>query len=288
MAKVSIIGVGRLGGALALALDRARHTISQLVFRNRCDAAFIDSLSSRPEMVTIDQLEKVEGVAVICTGDPEIENVAARLAAVGHSKNVVLHTSGAYSSNLLGRLRETGSAVGSMHPLVSVSSAEAGISVFKDAYFCIEGDGDAVEVADALTRSLGGLPFSIPTEKKAVYHAAAVMASGHLTALIDAALEMMRLAGVSAENAPKILLPLINSTVQNIERTGTKKALTGSFARADAQTVSEHLRAFRDEDLELIRSIYKVLGMRSLEIAVSNGADEAAVGAVRSLLSGKQ
>lgn len=288
MANVSIIGIGRLGGALAIALDRAGHTVAQLVYRHRPDAEFAHSLSSDPTLVSIDQLEDVEGVVLICTGDPEIENVVARLADIGHPENIVLHTSGAYSSDLLERLRESGSAVGSMHPLVSVNSAGSGRSVFNDAYFCVEGDKVAVEMAEGLARSLGGLPFSIPTEKKTLYHAAAVMASGHLTTLIDTSLEMMRLAGVEPEISPKILLPLIKSTLQNIEQTGTGKALTGSFARADAQTVRAHLHALREEDRELLMSIYKVLGIRSLDIALANGADEAAAQAVRTLLSGEQ
>ena len=74
-----------------------------------------------------------------------------------------------------------------MHPLVSVSDAFLGAERFAGVYFCIEGEAAAVAAATSLAISLGGKAFSIPTDSKPLYHAAAVTASGHLVAVTDAA-----------------------------------------------------------------------------------------------------
>ena len=70
------------------------------------------------------QLERLPPTELvfITTPDDAVGRVAARLAGVGPEKvrgRIVLHTSGALSSDVLAPLRARGFHTGSMHPLAS-------------------------------------------------------------------------------------------------------------------------------------------------------------------------
>jgi predicted short-subunit dehydrogenase-like oxidoreductase (DUF2520 family) len=172
-----------------------------------------------------------------------------------------------------------------MHPLVSINDAVSGSAGFSDTYFCIEGDAMARKAGSAIAESLGGRTFSIRSADKPLYHAAAVTACGHLVALIDGAIEMLTECGVDPAYAREILLPLIKSTVANLESEPPERALTGSFARADVEAFERHLTAIQRAMPVSIRDIYLLLGERSLDLAASNGADPARVEKLRESIS---
>jgi predicted short-subunit dehydrogenase-like oxidoreductase (DUF2520 family) len=181
-------------------------------------------------------------------------------------QRTVLHTSGALSSNVLSPLAGAGFRTGSLHPLLSVSDPAAGAAKLRGAFFCLEGDRSAVRIARQVVRDLGGHSFSIAPGNKALYHAAAVMASGHLIALFDIAIEMLARCGLSERRAREVLLPLVASTVANLSVKNSAGALTGTFARGDVATVERHLAAIEKESLPEALAAYVLLGRRSLSL----------------------
>jgi predicted short-subunit dehydrogenase-like oxidoreductase (DUF2520 family) len=273
MRTVSIIGVGRIGGALALALEKKAYTIESLIYRDREKAAIIrEKLKSKPQLFSAGEIDKIESeVVLICTQDAEIGNVAGILAAKLRHQPSVFHTSGALSSETLKELKNIGCPTGSIHPLVSISDAQLGVERFQGAYFCIE--GEAAVIAERIVADLGGNAFSIETNYKTLYHAAAVIACGHLVALLNASFEILEKCGLEAEKAKRILLPLINSTIGNLELQTPAAALTGTFARADAETFKRHVEALEKNVAPEILEIYLLLGLRSLPLAEKQGAN---------------
>lgn len=287
MRSISIIGIGRVGGALAIALNAAGFKIDRLIHRGK---NAVDRVSPRvgagTEISELSAVKSIESdVVLITTADPDIPSVAAQLADILSNRPVVLHTSGSLSSEILEQLAISGCATGSMHPLVSISDPVAGSGSFANAYFCIEGNPAAVEAANAIVGSLGGKSFSIEPAFKSLYHAAAVTACGHLVALIDTAMEMLVECGIARESAKQVLLPLIQSTITNLETQTPEKALTGSFARADLGAFERHMASISQNSPVDVRSIYLLLGERSLDLAEKNGANAADVRRLRESIS---
>ena len=273
--KISIIGIGRLGGALAIALSKKGFEIENLIVRNPQTAVIIAELiEPAPKILSSDEFSEISSDAIlIATQDFEIGNVARKLKESLRIKPNVFHTSGALSSEVLSDLKKIGCRVGSIHPLVSVSDARLGSDRFENAYFCVEGDPQAVEIAEEIVEKLGGKPFSIAAEYKALYHASAVTACGHLVALIDAAIEMLSRCGLEEATAQKILLPLIESTVENLETQTTAEALTGTISRADVQTLEKHLAVLGENVSREALDIYLLLAARSVNLAKKRGAN---------------
>lgn len=276
MTTVSIIGIGRVGGALALALDKKNYQIENLLVRDQSNAARITPLmKSQPQIISDTQVALIKSdVIFITTQDPEIIKIAELFSMRAGNKKTVFHTSGSLSSEVLQTLKKKDFFVGSIHPLVSVSDSIIGEKRFANSYFCVEGDIEAVETAKMIVGDLDGKSFQIETKFKTLYHAAAVTACGHLVATIDTAIEMMEKCGIGAAEAQKVLLPLIKSTVENLEVQTASQALTGTFARTDAETFERHRETMRANLSSEICEIYYLLGLRSLKLAEKNGADK--------------
>jgi predicted short-subunit dehydrogenase-like oxidoreductase (DUF2520 family) len=267
---VSIIGSGRLGTALAVALAAHGYSIQSLVARrvqNARKAATL--LDGKPQILGAKQLLSVRpaDLFLITVPDDQIASVAAELSRLNSERTITaLHTSGALSSAVLEPLRERGWHTGSVHPLISVSDKNATLA---GAFWSVEGDRTALRTGKTIVSDLGGQSFSIRSEDKPLYHAAAVMVSGNVVALFDVALEMLRRCGLSRKQARDVLTPLIASTVHRLETKDPAEALTGTFSRGDVETVKRHLAALKQSELTDALELYRLLGQRSLKLGKS-------------------
>ena len=285
--EVSIIGTGRLGTALAIALASEGYPIGSLVARRRESARRAAAILDVPSRVSaLKELadRPAAGLLLISTPDDQIPRVAEALARLDWEPDgtpAALHTSGALSAEQLAPLGEKGWSIGSVHPLVSVSESKAGARLLRGAFWCVEGDKRAVRLARALVRDLGGKSFSIESKNKPLYHAAALMTSGNVTALFDVASQMMVRCGLTDNQARQVLLPLLSSAVDNLQKMDPARALTGTFARGDLETVKRHLAALKDNEPTL--EIYRLLGQWSLGLA-SARLDPAVVKRIKRLI----
>jgi predicted short-subunit dehydrogenase-like oxidoreductase (DUF2520 family) len=268
---LSVIGAGRLGTGLALTLaDRGYKTVA-VVCRHEHSARRAATTLKGALFLTPDRLSELppSKIILIATPDDVIGETASSLAAFlsPSADTTVLHTSGALSSKVLEPLRRRRISTGSLHPLAAVSDPESARRSLPKAYYCVEGQPKAVAVAKRIVKALNGQSFSVSSQKKPLYHAAALIAAGHSVALFDAASEMLSRCGLKRTEAQRVLLPLVRSTVANLEQSNPSKALTGTFSRGDIATVREHLRAIEAEGLNDVLEIYRVLGRRSLELS---------------------
>ncbi len=282
---ISIIGIGRLGGALAIALAKKGYEIENLVARDTQTVEKIKHLfSPKTKILSPEEFSEIKSdIILIATQDFEIETVAENLAENLSYQPFVFHTSGSLSSEILEKLKDC--KIGSIHPLVSISDAIIGAEKFADVYFCVEGEAEAVKIAEKISGDLGGKSFSIETKFKALYHASAVTACGHLVALIDVANEMLAKCGLDEENAQKILLPLIKSTVENLAVQNTSEALTGTFARLDTETFERHLNIMKENVSGEALETYLQLGMRSLHLVKEQNSNRQKLEDMRKKLS---
>jgi len=268
--EVSIIGTGRLGTALAVALAGRGYSIQSLVARRVQNARKAANLiDARVQVLAAKQLRALlpADLFLITVPDDQISAVARELSKINADRKVTaLHTSGALSSDVLAPLREKGWHTGSIHPLMSVSGSSDGEASLRGAFWSVEGDRSAVRLGKAIVKDLGGKSFSIRSEDKPLYHAAAVMSSGNVVALFDVALEMLGKCGLDRKTARSILVPLIASTVRSLETKDPAQALTGTFSRGDVETVKRHLAALKDNKLVEALDLYRLLGQRSLKL----------------------
>jgi predicted short-subunit dehydrogenase-like oxidoreductase (DUF2520 family) len=276
--RVTIIGAGRMGQGLGLALKRRGYKV---VLVNRTPRDVIPPLllhqGSRSEATAGAEL------ILIATPDDAIAEVAVELAAerAVARDQVVLHLSGLLDRTALRPLEETGAACGSFHPLHSVAEPATAAERLKGAYAGIEGDERALIAAERLANTLRMVPVRIPAEAKPAYHAAAAFVANYTVALVGVAERLARSAGVAPEVAARLFLPLLGGAVANLTALGPAASLTGAVRRGDVQTIQAHLEALESED----RKLYRTVGRAAVALAREAGLSDAAAERVDAVLA---
>jgi predicted short-subunit dehydrogenase-like oxidoreductase (DUF2520 family) len=283
---VGIIGPGRAGVGLALALAAAGYTV--LVYGRHkkplpkpltLTVGPADASPPPPPPAWIAQA----GVVVLAVRDDAIRPLAESLARAGTigGEHVVLHLSGVQGQEALGSLVSTRAALGSLHPLQTISDPERAPQRLKGAWAAVEGMPRAVQVAEGIAQALGMRPFRLTGKAKAIYHASAVFASNYFVVVEAVAQRLLRHAGLSDAEAWQALRPLVEGTLDNLTRQEPRDALTGPVARGDVETIRRHLEQLTKDDALL----YRALGRAALELAEKRGMDKATAARVADALA---
>ncbi len=207
---VRVVGAGRAGSSLAAALSRRGWTVELWGRGEPWRHAGVDALA-----------------VLLCVPDSAVAEVARELAP---SDATVLHVAGSLGLSVLA----PHSRVGSLHPLVSLPSAEVGMPrLLGGAFFAVAGDDLAAEMA----ASLGGTAVHVDDDRRAMYHAAACVAANHLVGLLGQVERLATCAGVPAAAYMALAAPLVDG----VAASSAAAMLTGPVARADWPTVSHHL-----------------------------------------------
>ncbi len=268
-----MVGLGRLGGSLSIALANAGAQVVA-VADTRPDAArwVTERLGLSPVDDAISVLKSGPHVVFLSVPDAAVEQAAARLAVglAGHpspqAPPAVLHCSGVTSVDALSPCARAGSLTLSFHPLQTFSDAETGAALLRGAAIAVTpGPNGGFELGCMLAESLGARPFLLPEDRRVLYHAAACVAANYLVTLEHVAERMFVEAGLPQDNALDYFLPLVRGAVENVSTRGTVAALTGPLSRGDVSTVQAHLEALRAMAPEL-DPVYRTLGLATLDI----------------------
>ena len=238
-------------------------------------------------VVPIDSRAPLGGIRtlLIAVADEALAKVAEALAEVYPSGDgVALHTSGAHGPEILAPLAAMGFDCGALHPLQTISDTNA--TVFKNVAFAVSGSDKAAAFAEQIVATLDGMVLRIRPEHRATYHAAAVMASNYITALIHAAGQLLQLTGVTSLESSCALGPLIRQSVENSLQQEPAKALTGPIQRGDAGTIAVHLAALNSAP-ESLRKLYRACGMYTLDVAREGGLSAELASRIEKLLQCK-
>lgn len=246
--SLAIVGAGRVGGALTLAA-RGAGISCELHGRDR-----------EPGALAAAQ------VVLLCVPDDLIGAVAAEIGNEISPGAIVGHTSGATPVMALEPLSDNTEGLFGLHPLQTIPTARTELRGVPCAISASR--PDVAERARDIASGLGLAPFEIAEERRAIYHAAASIASNFLFALEESAAQLLGQAGVAEPR--RVLGPLVSSSSRNWVETGST-ALTGPIARGDERTIERHRAAISAEAPELL-PLYDILGERTRELAATEGA----------------
>lgn len=227
--RVTIVGAGRAGGAIALASSRAGHEVVGVVSRRG------ESRFGPP--VTVDDLPETD-LLLIGVPDDQIEDVVLRLQGNLSKTPVVAHLSGFVPTTALARLSAEAS-IGGFHPLQTLPDPETGAESLAGAFVGIDGDELAFDTLTHLGLSLDMRPFRLEDEVRPLYHAAAAAAANFVVTALATSADLLQAAGIGFE----VTRPLVDQVVRNVFEVGARAALTGPIARGDNETVVGHLVA---------------------------------------------
>jgi predicted short-subunit dehydrogenase-like oxidoreductase (DUF2520 family) len=280
--RIGFIGAGRVGGALAISLQRAGYAVVAIASRTREAANVLADIL--PDCVSVSPQEVVDlsDIVFITTPDAAIRPVCDSLA--WSDRVAAVHTSGSESSAILEKAAQSGALTGSLHPLQTFADGHEALENLPASYFAIEAEGWLRLALLEIVAALKGTAIELRPEEKALYHASATLLSNYTVTLAKIASDLWFRFGWERQAALRALLPLLRGSVNNLEALGVPLALTGPIARGDIHTVERHLRALRDAAPEVL-PIYRELALQTIPVALAAGglSDLAAI-ALRNVL----
>jgi predicted short-subunit dehydrogenase-like oxidoreductase (DUF2520 family) len=221
-----VIGPGRAGRSLAAALAAAGWDVRTPMLGRGDD---------------VRQAARGVDALLIATPDAAVAEVAQQVEPDPHC--VVLHMAGALTLDSL----QPHPRRGSLHPLVAIPDVDP--DRLRGAWFATAGD----PLAGRMAADLHGHAIDVPDANRVLYHAAAVVASNHLVALLGQVERIAALAGVPLE----AYLDLARQTLDNVAALGPAKALTGPVKRGDWATVERHLAALPADERPAYEAMVK-------------------------------
>lgn len=238
---VGVVGAGRVGCALAAALQLAGHrpvAVSGVSERSRSRAA--ELLPGVPLVEPAEVLARAE-LVLLTVPDDALPGLVTGLAETGAVRpgTLVAHTSGRYGADVLAPALRAGALPLALHPVMTFTGTPVDVQRLAGCSFGVTAPEELRLAAEALVIEMGGEPEWVAEETRPLYHAALAMGANHLVTLVAQSMELLRESGVSAPD--RMLGPLLGAALDNALRSGDA-ALTGPVARGDAGTVAAHVR----------------------------------------------
>lgn len=286
--RVLIVGAGPVGQTL----DRA---LSHVGFRVRSWSRSHGPLWAEGSTRT------AADIVILAVRDDAISQAAEYI--VGHGAadagSVVLHCAGGRPpSQVLSAIRSQVKGIGLLHPLRSFvhrgatdeldGSGPRSEHEMIGTVMAIVGDAAGIAAGQELCQALSGVPLLLSEDKLPMYHAAAVLAAGHVATLLDVAIHLLSRVGLARQDGQRALVELTQSVLRNIEQVGLPHALTGPVARGDALTVASHLDSLNRVSCQ-VGDLYRVVAESSLDVAYRKGvAEDSALAAVGDVLAARR
>lgn len=247
--RVALIGSGRLGSQLALALEKAGHRIAEIYNPTTGSAEKLAyKLYSSQLVNSLDFSASDCNLFVIAVPDAVIADVASEIVLPDEA--LVIHTSGATPLAILEATAADN--YGIFWPLQSFSG-QSGMN-FSGLPIIVEGSNDlSLELLHRLAASLGAEPVFMDQAERQHLHLAAVFASNFTNYMLGAAERILRRDNVSLD----ILKPLVTETIRKAFDMGPDAAQTGPAIREDFSTMEAQSILLESE--ETLQRLYRLI-----------------------------
>ena len=261
--KVGFVGAGKVGFSIGKMLELAGENVAGYYSRSPHSAEEAADFTHSKFHKKLETLVDGSDMIFITVPDDAIASVWKEIKKCSITDKIICHCSGSLSSEIFSDIEKTNSYGFSIHPLLAVSDRYHSYQDLPKALFTIEGNAKKMPVVEEILHKCGIKTQVISSEIKSRYHAAAVMSSNLIIALISSAQDELKKCGFSDENINMAIEPLIRGNIDNTLMHGTIRSLTGPVERNDIKTVRRHLNTLEGIDHE----IYSVLSRKVVAIA---------------------
>jgi len=244
---IALIGAGNLAQALGPALKAAGYQIDFVAARETASSRRRAAMLARlleARTLSLSDAGPSSDIIWICHTDDALAETATLLARkAGWSGKIVLHSSGALSSDVLSALKRKGAIIASLHPMMTF--VPGATPRMEEIPFAVEGDARAVSVARRIVRDMGAESFAIKKSAKPLYHALGSFSSPLIVAALVTAERVGSGAGLTASQTRRVIAPILRQTIKNYTERGAAAAFSGPIKRGDLNTVLRHLKELK-------------------------------------------
>ncbi len=243
--QVVLIGSGNVAYHLAFALRYTKHKVIQVIGRNKKETKVVAHINDSKAEFNFNNIADAD-IYIIAVDDDAIATVVNKIPV---TDKIILHTSGATSIDVL---KSKFKNCGVMYPLQSIRK---NIPVsFRTIPFCVEANNKKTE--QIIIEFVGSLSEKIVrtnSDQRLKLHLAAVFVNNFTNHLFSKSFNLLTKSKLDF----KLLIPLIENTIEKIKKTNPANAQTGPAIRKDNTTIKKHLKLLsKDSDLKKLYSLF--------------------------------
>lgn len=252
---ITLIGSGNVATWIAYRLRNSREfTIGQVYSRNINHARDVAKWSNAKAIDDLRQLDPDSDIFIFSISDDAYPEV---LAQIPFELPVALHTAGSVSQSVF---KHHALKYGVLYPLQTFTRATCFEHL--EVPLCLEQDhlGDATAIVSRLASELTDTRCVMSEKQRATVHLAAVFACNFSNAMYSIADELLK-----KENADiKLLLPLLQQTLDKLKVMSPKAAQTGPAQRGDRFVMARQLLSLPDPQMqEIYRAVSDYILMKN-------------------------
>lgn len=267
--NVGVVGAGRVGAALAVALGRAGHRIAAASGVSRASRDRVERFLPGTPVLQPGEVVAAADLVLLTVPDDALGGLVSGLAATGVplAGRMLAHASGRHGLAVLQPAVELGALPLALHPVMTFTGLREDADRLAGICFGVTAPEVLRPAAEVLVMEMGGEPVFIAEADRGLYHAALAGAANHLVTQVVQAADLLTRAGVS--QPARMLGPLLSAALANALQLGDA-ALTGPVARGDADTVAGHVAALRADAPEALPA-YLALARLTASRALASG-----------------
>ncbi|MDW8464678.1 MAG: DUF2520 domain-containing protein [Chloroherpetonaceae bacterium] len=218
--RVTLVGSGALGSALARAMSEKGYPFLAVINRTLASANLLAEALSIP--LASDRLEHIPqetNLLLLAVNDGSLSSVSETIASLrlGFKNLAAIHFSGALTDEVLKPLADKGAITLSLHPFQTFTRNTSSHAHLFKCYFGLQAtELEGIEIGKKLAHDLGGKVMIIPKDAKTLYHIAGVMVSNYLVTLTSLATEIFAGLGIKPNEAYQVFEPIMQSTMLNM------------------------------------------------------------------------
>jgi predicted short-subunit dehydrogenase-like oxidoreductase (DUF2520 family) len=268
--RIGVIGVGRLGGPLAAAWQRAGHMVTRVSAVSDVSRLRVEALLPDARIVDVFEVSRDVDLVLLAVPDDVLPELARGLADVGAVQpgQFWCHAAGVFGVEVLAPLTEKGAVPLAIHPVMTFTGTSLDLGRLVGCPFGVTSDPGMRSVAEALVVEAGGEPVWVPEESRSRYHAALAFASGSISSIVVQAVEILRTSEI--DEPQRLLAPLLHTTIDNALQLGDQ-AITGPVARGDVGAIQKHLATLEELSLpaaDAYRALARLIADRAMAAGV--------------------
>ncbi len=245
--SVVLIGAGNVASSLAEALKGSKEII-QVYSKTLAHAK---ALGQKLKCSFTNDLKKITPDAdlyIIAVKDDAIAEVCKKLKLPG---KLVIHTSGSTELSILKKVTDKNGVLWPMYSFAGKSNL-----VPETPFFIEASDLTSKRELTTLVKEFKGNPYYMDSEKRVMFHMAAIFVNNFPNHLFAIAENLCKEARVPF----RLFLPLIHETMHTIENKSPALTQTGPASRNDKLIINRHLALLsKDKNLKRYREVYKIL-----------------------------
>lgn len=268
--RISIVGAGKVGTALALELYESGMTITSMIdvttskAKKLSKACNIHIINTELNQEIVDKSD----IVIISIKDDDLLNYVSKIRNIDFKDKFLVHTSGVLTSDVFSTLKIKKRFTASMHPAQTFNRiSTTNNHLLRGIYFGVEGGPEAVLKLKKIIKELKSKVFIIPKSKKPLYHLGCVVSSNFIAANFYVLKLFSKDLGISEKMFSEILRPLFNTTANNLFKGGVIGSLTGPVTRGDINTLKTHINLLHSIFPNFVE-YYKVVSKVLTEISV--------------------